>query len=402
MFHSLRRFFVRKIVNLTSTFTLSVLTIALVSCSRGFKAGGTRSSSTVTKANPANSPAESNNPGGTGTGDANGTKREGEGEANGSKREGEGEANGSLRPGGVGDATAGKRVAEDICKPPQGKRSVLVVDLKSGWFAGDGGIVYKSLLETKCSSSVEFTYFHITEKLVEGNFAAGSLHTATLPCAKDPVNGVVKINGETCVFGSFAAFDQVWLLSGSEKDPDDVTLSSPLFKSLVEKSKEFVQAKKNGGIFLGAGQGNTQHVSEFAQQVLGSKFVLPGINGETGALPNPADSQKMPKNFLTATSTAGKIVAEHPLFKSMPLGLADTGKVSWKISGTLVSNSTCMSDAVAPDFGGEVIAWDACNQAMIGYKKDGERLILVDTNLTRFYVQKPEDYLHKIVNYLAN
>jgi hypothetical protein len=382
--------------SLKIVIVLPLLLGVFAACSKGFKASGNRPTAQAGtgKANETNTndPQTSIKP--AGTSDQKGAEK---------------------GTGGVGDVVAASRVAKELCALTNKKRSILVVDLKSGWFAGDGGSLYKTLLDTKCASVVEFTYFHITEKLVEGNISENSMHISVLPCLSQSststklVKSSNSILGGSCQFESLNAFDQVWLLSGSELDADDVRLNSPLFVSLISQSKKFVAEKPQSGFFLGTGLGNTQHVSAFSKELFASEFVVPGAHGEIGVLPNPELFPTLTSlTHITASGGVGKILGEHPLFVNLPKGLPDTGVVpSWKVGNSSPVINRCISDSLSPDFTGGIVAWDNCGTPMIGFRKIDKSLILIDTNMPRFYLSNltesisPEEYLHRIANYLS-
>jgi hypothetical protein len=89
-------------------------------------------------------------------------------------------------------------------------------------------------------------------------------------------------------------------------------------------------------------------------------------------------------------------------------GFPDTGKLAeWSVLGGISAKNTCVSDAVSAQMESSTIAWDACGTPMIAAKTIGKTSVLVDTNLTRFYLVRPSEsitplqYLHRIVNFLS-
>jgi len=359
----------------------------------------------------------------------------------------EGDAN-AAKPGGdiapQPPAVAPKdtTVGGDICAGRTGTMRMLILDLKSGWFAGDGGDTFHNFTTSaqSCSAQVEIVYAHITRFIIEGNIASAKDAGAILSCLTpnsafnrrtDPGTGSTTLTASPpliendCVVGDLSSFQQVWLLSGSEIDRTDLPVSAKLITSIGTRLSELAASGKPVGLFFGAGLGNTQHGNAIARMALPATFAssppfAPGSNGELGTLPSP-------KFFRTSAggaplvpgsgSAPGTFNSSHALFAGLP-SLADYQRsraVATDVSsdpsafgggssielGVKMTDGSCFGDRIA-HVGLEAAATDLCGQKVIAATvlPNGTRVVL-DANMPRFYTTAPTAWFNRIVNYLA-
>ncbi|MBF0441811.1 MAG: hypothetical protein HQK54_07910, partial [Oligoflexales bacterium] len=122
------------------------------------------------------------------------------------------------------------------------KQSILIIDLKSGWWGGDGGQSFEKILgkmALSCKNQpVILEYHHMLRN-----------HTRVSFYDKK----------------SLSEYDQVWVLSGSEADPFDIRVSDELFKKFVA---EIASTKIN--VFLGAGYGSFDHANAITRAIYNS------------------------------------------------------------------------------------------------------------------------------------
>lgn len=125
------------------------------------------------------------------------------------------------------------------------KQQILVLDFKSGWWGGDGGDFFETILghiSNSCATKPYIEYYHLT-KAEENN---------------SPNFDVSK-------------FTQIWILSGSYMDEVDLTKNSKLLAHLIERVKA-----SNANIFIGAGNGAIDHSNRFATALVGQAIFASG------------------------------------------------------------------------------------------------------------------------------
>lgn len=114
---------------------------------------------------------------------------------------------------------------------PIATKQLLIIDLKSGWWAGDGAGTFESLssyVKGRCSQ-VLMEYGHIT--------------------LADPPARVNAFPSQ-----SFDSYDEIWVLSGAIEDTLDIRTEGAVFQRLLQG---IVNSKAN--LFLGAGSGSFYH-----------------------------------------------------------------------------------------------------------------------------------------------
>ena len=235
---------------------------------------------------------------------------------------------------------------------PSKPQKIRVIDLKSGWWQGDGmdtdSYVIKHL-EINCPN-VKVYYEH----QLYGGFG---------PHGTGPTPNVEP--------------DQVWLLSGSELDSADLPLGSPAFKRYLDL---IVTGKAN--VFLGTGFGNVVHANAVTEG-LGLGKLLVALHS-TAEYPNPttvATVSELPLAQLDCT---------HPLFKDLT-ALPDI----MNVGGFVAPN-----DQIVTNQNVRVLAKTAEGATLIGEANLGSRKVIIDANLARTYQIRNGD--ENIKKYLLN
>ena len=349
-------------------------------------------------------------------------KATGAGEPPPGKKTDESDSTGGGTPQEQRQALVEKAFPKNVCDSDIPNQKVLILDLKSGWFAGDGGDFYKGVTNLPCGAKISIDYIHATKKVLEGNVFENGSAKSILTCESsgrqpvsfDGVGSKIDIRTDSlCKIQNISTYQQIWLLSGSPSDPDDVSLSSPFFLSFLESLKPWIRPSK--GLFLGAGIGNTAHANAVAESVGGAawtQLLAPGELGETGDLPNPAAFQRnAPKAPLVpaATLAKGTFLSSFGLFKDLT-SVDDyvPGKVCRKGLGNFDPTNlssfgpdTCYGDQIVSSKITPVVS-DVCDQKVAGYSLDPALpKLYVDTNMARFYLPSNAIYLQKILGLLG-
>src|SRR5207253_979455 len=119
---------------------------------------------------------------------------------------------------------------------PETKQSILILDLKSGWWAGDGASFFQTILggiSLNCKTSIKIEYHHITLTISQ---------THTYPeTGTQSILGDIGFGGGNIDFAKTFAesdwnnYNQIWLLSGAAFDPDDLPRLSGTFQGILTR-----------------------------------------------------------------------------------------------------------------------------------------------------------------------
>lgn len=302
---------------------------------------------------------------------------------------------------------------------------ILIIDLKSGWFAGDGGDFFKGFTANKCEDQVQLSYIHITRDFAEGNFSQFKDYTDVLPCLKgltpNEKGRLLFTGGDSntlCEFGSLSAYNQLWILSGNESDPFDLRIAKPLFASLKKRALEFKAERADAGFFFGAGLGNAQHANSLAVTLFPSLFEstdagrakpfsesMSTASADIGVFPNPKQLvNEFTKAPLVAGNgqSAGTFDQTSSVFSGLT-SLYDYSKTAARImkpssdeySKEFVLGECFTNPIIATKV--KVIATDHCQNPAVATATQGKQKIYLEGNLSRFYGMTPTEYFHRII-----
>ncbi len=313
--------------------------------------------------------------GGTGKGNKPATTAGNTGTAN--KPETTGSATGTGPSPGTVDGSAGlpSITTTGAVIPPKDckiQQKILILDFKSGWWAGDGGEfinhVVSRVKDASCTIQTLTEYHH----LLDSNFSKQTIDVANAT--------------------------QIWILSGSNSDEEDINTSSPKFRDLAAK----VVASK-APLFIGAGYGSISHANYFAQLLYGNgkNFFAPGrIEGDFITLvPLFVRSLKSMNSAVFGKGLMAGITK--PLADQMatgdlnPFNIATSDRIVFDGAYEQVAN--CQMGNLSPTKG---------SFPCVGVTVLGNRKIVLDSGLQRFYSlfnndDDMERYLHNIVRSLA-
>ncbi len=312
---------------------------------------------------------------------------------------------------------------------------VLILDLKSGWFAGDGGSFFQDKINPNCPGkpALNLHYFHVTKAIIEGNRDLDLLQSnaqsgipaafrealaCSAPFSSD--NSGRMLNDESpqdvCLINSLDQYSQVWLLSGDRADDLDVDLNSPFFASVLEQIQ--IRSQRGPfGIFLGAGLSNVSHSNALAQRVLGADAFSRNIQSSQGVFPSIDYTYQFLPSPLTpssgATVTAGTFLDKFNALAGLG-SLFDYGDLS--AAGTIAALSApfrgnanyifasvprCFADPISnPSI--QVVARDRCNNAVNGYIDQPKLRVFAEGNMARFYgMTNPQAHIARIARFLS-
>lgn len=315
----------------------------------------------------------------------------------------------------------------DPCKGTFTNGNILILDFKSGWFAGDGGTFFSDSIAPNCpgEAALSIDYIHITTELVESNRNPLTQQQYVLPCLGQAVTRDwfvfdPKTEGPAaeCTLGSLEAYGQVWILSGDEGDELDVPVSSALFQSVLQRLQER-SAKGPMGLFLGAGLSNITHANTIARSTLGYPGGLFARNTEVSQALFPSPDFVLNYNaaplmgVAAADLGAGQFsqafypfagvesIYDYGDFNAQTNLAILLGQLPPEVSPIYTENPKCLGDAIVQS-GLTVVARDACNKAIMAHGKSGNIKVFAEGNLARFYgLKDPLEHLSRLAHYLA-
>lgn len=269
------------------------------------------------------------------------------------------------------------QASENRC--PANAQKILVIDLKSGWWQGDGGDTHEIIekhIKDHCSN-VTLEYRHSTY----GGYGSGGFGFGFGGFgSKEDLNQMDPLASGPNQFPSepFENYNQVWLLSGGEADGVDLRTNSREFQRYIEGIK-----RTNSNLFIGTGFGNVYHANALTTALGLGAIVATDL--ETHTYPQASSGS----HALTELTT-GMLASNEILFENVTR-LPDTVKVGeydvtpdWVIAAENVK-------ALAVNGQGKIV---------IARLELANRQIIVDTNLGRTYLIRHED--HNVEQYLLN
>lgn len=275
-------------------------------------------------------------------------------------------------PGGrTGDDTVGGGGSVDAAAPhvPPAGQHLLMLDFRSGWWAGSAGDFHKNVLEPLRSLASDITIeFH--------HFTVGSDVKCVYPAGGSPACGNASMSSTPTPDEVVARFDlqrwddytQVWILSGSEKDMSDITVSGDLFAQFASQAGNSCIP-----VFIGAGDGFIDHGNAMAQAlgigpILSTAFAQPGFF--FGGLSITVDSEMM----------AGTQLDADPLFNGVQM-IADgvANGLQHTHGDSLVANP--MVEVIAHDSAGN----PAIGVGSLALPNGQSRPFVIDAGMQRYY-----------------
>lgn len=155
-----------------------------------------------------------------------------------------------------------------VAKPQR----LLIIDMKSGWWSGDGGDFHNLLLPriVKDCTQVEIEYYFL--QYFDPAFAPvppvpglplGAVGFLSFYPEKPGVMNDSLMVPENFPSRPWNEYQQVWLLSGGDHDPSDVPTNDPFFHSMLAKFRTPAVPPSQAvpSLFLAAGIGHHDHAN---------------------------------------------------------------------------------------------------------------------------------------------
>ena len=135
----------------------------------------------------------------------------------------------------------------DVLTCSQTKQEILIIDLRSGWWAGDGVDTYTYILPEIMNTpdpatgqpcgNIEVEYHH----LLKGTHTKAICKPGTNPTVITdeqliPVNPTYEEFKTYFEQDSWNDYTQLWILSGTDQDPEDFPISSDFFTAFLDET----------------------------------------------------------------------------------------------------------------------------------------------------------------------
>lgn len=289
-----------------------------------------------------------------------------------------------------------------VAKP----QHLLIFDMKSGWWSGDGAEFHDLLLPriVKDCPSIDIEYYffqHLDgENLPPGLPLPPGVQVGVVgflsfyPERPGTLNG--GFMGATYPSRQWNEYSQIWLLSGSNEDPTDVPTTHEFFLNLLAKLSTTTGAAPQQpapSIFVGSGIGNNDH----GNRVLAS-FQLPELfqtHAETVETPNVGEGAGIQ---AVSRLRAGVELTSHPLFAGVENVVDRLG----------IDGSEYETDfLVTANNPFQIVGQNGRGEPSIAVRDTEARRFVIDAGLQRFYsLFSPTEvgtyrYLQNIIKYLA-
>jgi len=226
---------------------------------------------------------------------------------------------------------------------PVQTENVLIIDLKSGWWEGDGGTTFNSIESSISSQCAKF------------NIEYGHMTT------------VEDEDGEASAFPSkpFSTYNEIWVLSGAETDPEDLRLESSTFQRFLNGV-----TSSTANLFLGSGFGTNYHIDAITSALGLGSVVNPGAGNDLVFLNGNGS------DVITAVSQISVSAASSPLFKNVS-SLADLVNVN---GSNMTPDILLMNSMLSP------LLTNNAGQTEIASATVANRQVIIDVDLPRMYM----------------
>lgn len=321
------------------------LCVAMTACGESSFSGGSAKATNKSKS------GTSGGIDGAGGGNSSGDSMNG---GDGSGAGGNGNADGSGGAGGSKDPIfdGGNGAIPTDCSNEQ----ILIIDLKSGWWAGDGGQTFQTFMRDE-----------IEKRSCEGGVVSVEYHHI-LKGSKELKSGAKFYEKD------FKTYTQVWLLSGSLEDDLDIRLEEANFQDLIAQIKS-----TKPRLFIGAGFGSSDHANELSQKVLWGQDLFK-VEIKHGDILTVTSNNVTVQSYVTPLATGN-------LFSGLTGPIVDQVKVGGFMSGgdtiagadeiIKLSGVTALANCVTVD--------NKRTVPCVGVASYGGFNMVLDSGLPRFY-----------------
>ena len=263
-----------------------------------------------------------------------------------------------------------------VAKPQR----LLIIDMKSGWWSGDGGDFHKLLLPriVRDCVQVEIEYYFL--QFIDAALAPpipglpiGAMGFVSFFPEKPGVSNETLMVPESFPSRPWNDYQQVWLLSGGDHDPSDWPTSHPLFQNLLTKFRTPAAAlgQPVPSLFLAGGIGHHDH----ANHVLRALDLPEVFQSHVTDLVTPRVNDGSQVQVLSR-ARAGDGLTTHAIFEGVA-SLADRIEV-----GGFDCDTDFLPVANNPF---QIVGRNRLGEPSIALRETDTRRWVLDAGMTRYY-----------------
>jgi hypothetical protein len=267
-----------------------------------------------------------------------------------------------------------------VAKPQR----LLIIDMKSGWWSGDGGEFHKQLLPriVKDCAQIEIEYYFL--QYLDPAETPSLPPIPGVPSTTGPV-GFVSFyppkpgvdNDALMVLANFPSrpwseYQQVWLMSGGDHDPTDWPTNNPAFQNLLAKFRTPAAApSQSPSLFLAVGIGHHDH----ANQVLRALELPEMFQSHITELITPGVSDGSDITVFSRVRI-GDGLTTHAVFEGV-------GSIADRVD---ISGEECDTDFLpVANHPFQIVGRNRLGEPSIAVHETDTRRMFLDAGMTRFY-----------------
>jgi hypothetical protein len=278
---------------------------------------------------------------------------------------------------------------------------LLIIDMKSGWWSGDGDWFHNQLLPrvVRDCTQIEIEYYFL-QFLEPGDapevpgVPLGAVGFLSFYPEKPGVDNDSLMPG-TLPSRPWNEYHQVWLLSGGDHDPTDIPTDHQFFQDLLARFRTTVSApgQPMPSLFLAGGLGHRDHANRVLRALeLPEMFQSHVTDLITPHLSDPADVE------VFSRARVGEQLTAHALFEGVT-SIAD------RVDFDFVECDTDFLPLANHPF--QIVGRNRLGEPSIAVRETETRRFVLDAGMTRYYslVHPAESdtyrYLQNTIKWLA-
>ena len=257
---------------------------------------------------------------------------------------------------------------------------LLIIDMKSGWWSGDGDWFHNQLLPrvVRDCTQIEIEYYFLqfvnpAEAPVIPGVPLGAVGFLSF---YPPKPGVT--NDELMVPGNFPSrpwndYHQVWLLSGGDHDPTDIPTEHQFFQDLLARFRTLVSTPGQSlpSLFLAGGLGHRDHANRVLRALeLPEMFQSHVPELVTPRLHDATDVE------VFSRARVGEQLTAHAVFEGV-------GSIADRVDFDGVECDTDFLPAANHPF--QIIGRNRLGEPSIAVRETETRRFVLDAGMTRYY-----------------
>jgi hypothetical protein len=263
-----------------------------------------------------------------------------------------------------------------VAKPQR----LLIIDMKSGWWSGDGAEFHDLLLPriVKDCPQIEIEYYFLQflDPTVAGppvpGLPSGAMGFVSFYPIKPGVGNMQLMVLENFPSRPWHDYQQVWLLSGGDHDPTDWPTDNPAFQNLLAKFRAPAAASQSEpSLFLAVGVGHHDH----ANQVLRT-FELPELfQSHLTDLVTPHVGDGSQVEVFSRARFGGELLP-HAIFEGV-------GSIADRVD---IAGEECDTDfLVVANNPFQLVGANRLGEPAIAVRETETRRWVLDAGMTRYY-----------------